>query len=681
MPTTTIFLIALAAIFALGFVFFKYFLGNKNPGRNTYILACLRFLTVFILLLLLINPGITQRELETEKPDLFVAVDRSYSIEHIQQGENVLDLAQEITNNDDLNERFAIQVYGFGNELEIQREEQNVFDKPQTNISLSLRDLEKLSRNKKSAIVLITDGNQTVGENYQFYSSGGKTGIYPVIVGDTTAHLDLAISNLNVNKYAFLNNDFPVEILLNFTGNEDVQTRFEIRSGNAVLFSKAVNFSNENASEIINTTLPATRLGASVYEAVIVPLDSEKNIINNSRKFGVEVIDERTSVLLLSSIAHPDLGAIKKSIEQNEQREVSIEYIDNYSSSNIADFQLVVLYQPNNQFNQVFSDINSQRLNYFMITGTQTDWNFVNSVQQDFNRDFTDQSQDVFGIYNRNFSQFQFDDINFERFPPLKDRFGTLNFETDIYSPLLLQRIEGIATEFPLLAIAESNDRKKGVLFGEDLWKWRSQSFVDTGSFESFDNFIGKLVQYLASTQKRDRLTFEAEAVYLENESILITARYFDQNYVFNPGGELEIEIRNMATEEMVRAPMLLSNNRFGFETGTLVPGEYSFSIREVNSGISRTGNFVVLEYNIEQQFSSANLKGMQNLASNNSGQLYFLNTGEELIEELLRDNTYVSVQKSREKIIPLVHWKILLLLLVASLATEWFTRKYFGLI
>src|SRR5690606_40109852 len=113
--------------------------------------------------------------------------------------------------------------------------------------------------------------------------------------------------------------------------------------------------------------------------------------------------------------------------------------------------------------------------------------------------------------------------------------------------PMLFQRIEGIATEIQLLAVDENSNRKSGVLFGEDIWKWRSQAFIDTGSFEEFDNFMSKLVQYLASTQKRDRLTFEAEAVYLENETILITARYFDQIYVFNHGGELEIDVKYQA--------------------------------------------------------------------------------------------------------------------------------------
>ncbi len=681
MPAITIFLIALAAILALGFVFFKYFFGSRIHSRTTYILAGLRFLSIFILLVLLINPKITQRELETEKPDLFLAVDRSFSIEHLDESENVRDFVRQFTSHDELNDRFRLQVYGFGNQPEPQQDDQIDFDKPQTNISRTLRDLQKLGRNQQSAIVLITDGHQTLGENYQYFNSGERTGLYPVIVGDTTAQVDLAITNLNVNKYAFLNNDFPVEVLVNYTGNEEVNSKFEIRSGNAVLYSRPVNFSNEKSSEIISTTLPANRLGAVVYEASIIPLESEKNIINNTRKFGVEVIDERTSILLLSSLAHPDLGAIKKSIEQNEQREVMIEYVNNYSSINISDFQLVIIYQPTSLFKPVFNDIDSQKLNYFMITGIQADWNFINSVQQDFRRDLTNQTQDVFGIYNRNFTQFQFDDLNFGRFPPLKDRFGTLNFDTDIYSPLLFQRIEGIETQKPLLAVADISNTRKGILFGEDIWKWRSQSYVDTGSFEDFDNFMSRLVQYLASTQRRDRLTVEAEAVYLENETILITARFFDQNYIFNPDGELEIEVRQTEPEAVIRAPMLLSNNRFEFGTTSLAPGEYGFTIREINSGISRSGNFVVLEYNIEQQFSSANMSGMQNLASGNSVQLYFMNSGEELIEVLLTDKTYISVQKSREKVIPLVQWKILLLLLVVSLATEWFTRKYFGLI
>jgi hypothetical protein len=98
-------------------------------------------------------------------------------------------------------------------------------------------------------------------------------------------------------------------------------------------------------------------------------------------------------------------------------------------------------------------------------------------------------------------------------------------------------------------------------------------------------------------------------------------------------------------------------------------------------SGIQKQGSFEVLEYNVEQQFSSANFDKMEFLAKNNSGQTFLLGEELKIIQDLAQDKGFVSVQKSREKNVPLIKWKFLLILLVLSLSTEWFTRKYFGLI
>ncbi len=681
MPVNTIFLIALAALVALGFVYFKYFMGNNNPGRNTYFLAGLRFISIFILLLLLINPGIRQTTFEVEKPTLFLAVDQSRSIEYAENEESVRAYVKSLESNPELQERFNIQTFGFGKEINRLGDEEVEFNKTQTNISNALKNIERIRGDNQSALVLITDGNQTVGEDFVYFNTKENTTVFPVVVGDTAAQIDLAISNLNVNKYAFLNNNFPVEIILNYSGNESIESNFELKSGGSILFSKTVNFSPDDNSEIISTTLPANRLGTSLYEAVINPIASEKNIVNNTRKFGVEVIDERTSVLILSSVSHPDLGMFKKSIEQNEQREASIEIIDNYNNLENDDFQLVILYQPNNKFNKVFEDLQNSNANYLIVTGTQTDWNFLNRIQQNFSKEFINQTQEIFPVYNNNFSQFQFEDIGFDQFPPLEDVFGSMDIQNPALSILLFQQVEGIETNLPLLATLETNSVKQGFLFGENLWKWRSQSYIDKGSFEDFDNFTGKLIQYLAGTAKRDRLTVDSEAVYLENEAILITSQFFDQNYVFNPDAQLEIEIENTETENKIQSSMLPGNNRYRFEIGSLEAGDYSFEIQEQSTGISREGSFTVLEYNVEQQFTSANISKLQTLAGNNDQSLFFLDDQQELTQQLLNESTFFSVQKSREKTVPLIDWKILLVLLVLSLGIEWFLRKYFGLI
>ena len=97
METSTILYITLALIAALGFVFFKYFAGNKKRSGNIFILAGLRFVSVFLLLLLLINPKITQQLLEVEKPLLLIAVDQSASIDHIGKADFIICVPENMT--------------------------------------------------------------------------------------------------------------------------------------------------------------------------------------------------------------------------------------------------------------------------------------------------------------------------------------------------------------------------------------------------------------------------------------------------------------------------------------------------------------------------------------------------------------------------------------------------------
>jgi hypothetical protein len=319
-------------------------------------------------------------------------------------------------------------------------------------------------------------------------------------------------------------------------------------------------------------------------------------------------------------------------------------------------------------------------LNYLLVTGTKTDWNFINSVMK-IVRDYTSQSQDYIAAYNSNYSNFQFEDIGFKSLPPLQDIFGNLEFENENYNVLLYQQLEGVVTTSPLLATFEEGGSRYAALFGENIWRWRAQSFADAGSFENFDDFFGKLVQYLSSTQKRDRLTVDAGSFYAENEEVIITARYFDENYEFFGGGQLFVKLTNKSTEEELESQMLLNNNSYGFRIDDLTPGEYEYEVREISSGLSKGGSFSVIPYNVEQQFGAANISKLQNLAASAGKELAYLNNPENLVAKLLEDNRYLPVQKSREKAVPLISWKFLLILLIISLSAEWFTRKYFGLI
>ncbi|NJW55560.1 VWA domain-containing protein, partial [Salinimicrobium sp. CDJ15-91] len=105
------------------------------------------------------------------------------------------------------------------------------------------KDLSTVFEGQTAPIILITDGNQTVGEEFTYAAQRFRQPVIPVVVGDTAKYQDLNISRVNVNKYAFLNNRFPVEVMVNYSGNSSAESTLQIFSGNTVVYSKALKFS------------------------------------------------------------------------------------------------------------------------------------------------------------------------------------------------------------------------------------------------------------------------------------------------------------------------------------------------------------------------------------------------------------------------------------------------------
>ncbi|MGW1455785.1 VWA domain-containing protein [Salegentibacter agarivorans] len=676
MNISNIILIALAIITALGFAFFQYLFKNKNKRREIYILFTLRFFSVFILLLLLINPKISSTTYELEKSNLILAVDDSESIAHLEQDDTVQKILEKLRSNKALQERFEVTQYNFGNELSNSNKPQ--FKAPQTNINAALESLKELFRKKATAVILISDGNQSTGRDFRYFKPGNNQEIYPLVVGDTTQYSDLELTQFNVNTYAFLNNSFPVEAFISYSGEEQINSEFVIKSGENIIFSEEISLNSDNNSAVIRAELPASRLGVLSYEAEIIPLENEKNKANNSKMFAVEVIDERSKILLISAAPHPDIGTFKKSIETNKQRQLDIKYLQD-NLSNLENYQLVILYQPTSGFATIFDDLKENNQNYLLVTGTQTDWNFLNRIQGFVAKDFTNQSQEIFAVKNSNFNQFQFGETGFSEFPPLEDKFGNISIQNNSFESIYFQKIENVETSQPLIAIAGKGQNKNAFIFGENLWRWRSNTFLEHKSFEKFDNFIGKLVQNIASTQQRERLTVDYNSFYYENEAVKITANFFDQNYQFDPNANLVISAENAV--ENLESQLVLKNNGYEVDLGNLPARNYDFTITETTSQISRSGSFEVIAYNIEQQFISANKNAMEALAENSGTRVYYKDELQEISNALLSYDKYKPVQKSRQKIVPLVDWYYLLFLLVLILAAEWFFRKYKGLI
>jgi hypothetical protein len=675
MTTTTILLLLISLVLVSGLSFYQYFYKAKKKSKLNLFLALLRFLSLFGIMLLLINPMITRNTLEIIKPILAVVVDNSSSIQTLDANKKALDAFAKITASKGLKEKFDIQSYRFDAEFEAS----TTFDfkGTQTNLGVISKGLKSVNRNTIFPTILLTDGNQTSGNDY-VYSFDPAAIVFPIVLGDTTKVIDLKVSQINVNNYAFYKNQFPVEVFLNYSGDKKVSAVFTIALGSAVLTKQSVSFSASKRTAILSVLLPANKMGSQLYKATITSVKKEKNTYNNTKKFAVEVIDQRTNIAVITAINHPDIGALKRAIESNSQRKVTI--VRPKSINSLRDYNILILYQPTAVFNSVFEGNKLAGIPTFIITGTSTDFAFLNRQQSSLMFKMSSQKESYLARFNPQFNLFATDNIGFENFPPLENAYGSITLKGNV-SVLLSSKIRSMDTNSPLLAFAEIQGKRSAFLLGENLWKWRLKSHLDTDSFAKFDVFMDKTIQYLASSSSKKVLIVIHESLYNSGDAIEITAQYFNKNYEFDEKARLTIIISNTETKQIKNYDLLKENNFYKVNLDGLAAGAYDFSVTELNSNSSYSSHFEILDFNKEKQFVNPDLEKLKQLAVQTQGTVYFPDQVNKLIDELIQEDAYKSIEKNRVIRSSLIDWTSLLVLIISLLATEWFVRKYNGLL
>ena len=675
MTTNTILLLLLSLLIAGSLSFFQYLYKARIKSKVSLVLAFLRFLSIFGLLLLLINPIMSRKTFETIKTPLPIVVDNSSSIVDLKAKEMALELFKKLSANKELQEKFEVQYYRFDSEF--QQSDEFDFKGTQTNLDEVAKSLKSIYKNTVFPTVLITDGNQTSGNDY-VYSFDANNKIYPLIVGDTTTFLDLKVTQLNVNKYAFHKNKFPVEVFLNYSGNKNITADFRISQGNSVLSKQSVSFTPSKKSMILNVLLPADKVGLQVFKATISSKEKEKNSYNNTKNFAVEIIDQKTNVAIISAINHPDIGALKRAIESNAQRKATV--IKPNSINSLQDYNVLILYQPTNEFKSFFEKNKVAGINTFIVTGNNTDFNFLNQQQPNLVFKMSGQKEDYLAEFNSQFNLFAIDNIGFENFPPLQNPFGTITTNGTV-STLLTSKIRNIDTNASLLAFVENQGKRSAFLLGENVWKWRLQSHIDHQSFEKFDVFVDKIIQFLASNDSKKSLVVNHESFYNSGEAIEILASYFNKNYEFDEKARLTISVTNTKTKQAKNYDLLKGNNSFKVNLDGLSAGSYNFTVKELNSKTSYSSHFEILDFDIEKQFVNPDVQTLNQLASQTQGKVYFPDQVDSLIKTLLENENYKALQKEISTKTPLIDWVWLLVLIAIILAAEWFLRKYNGML
>lgn len=678
--------------FGASLLLYRYSKGRKSFTPNQRILLfALRFLTFLLCLSLFLMPSIKIKSTETQKPIILIAQDNSSSIlqtkDSLAYKTTLLDEIEDLRN--DLQNDYNIKLISFGNGAkEIATTKKIEHQDKATDLSELLEMVDQTySNHNLSALIISTDGIVNKGKSPLNMLQNLSFPIFTIALGDTTIKKDIAITEVRYNRIAYLNNDFPLEIVVNSQKAKGSNSILRVRKEGVMLYEEKFLIDNDAFSKQFNTILRADKTGIQHYRISVESIENEQSTANNTRDIYVEVLDGRQKVLLVANSPSPDISALKQAIENNENYQVE-SYLFNKldKKTPLKDYNIAILHQipsTNPEHMRLIEELQKEDIPILYIIGQQTDMPYFNTVQRGLQITQTKSSlNQVTPIHNPNFTLFTLtkptqDLLN--QFPPLQSPFGRYNLSPNLHS-LMFQKAGAISTDYPLISFLNTPSERVGIIVGEGFWRWRMQNFLINETHSEADEIIHKSIQYLASKVNKSRFRVICNNVFAENEAVLMDAELYNESYELVNESDVNLTITDSQNKKY---PFTFSKtiNSHHLNAGIFPSGKYTYNATTHYGGTTFTANGIF--YISTQNLESVNLVADHNLLFNLSN----LTDGTMIYPSQIAD--LKSIIKARKDIKPLISetitnknlidqwWYLGLIILIFG--AEWFLRKYWG--
>jgi hypothetical protein len=664
---------------------------NKDSGELTpkqrNVLMALRFISFAVIAFLLLSPFLKTLKKNLQHPLIIAAWDNSGSVvvagDSLKAAENIEQLKKRIS--EELGQEYRLINYSFGQETVLEGE--LTFSEKKSDYSKLFTSITGNHFNEKiGAVILAGDGIYNQGKNPVNMTGDINFPVFSIGLGDTTEVTDARIQGLRVNRTAFSGNRFPVEIDAAFSRLQGIPLKLTIKHEGEEVVQTVISTPNNDYFISHQFILDAGEPGLKKFTAEIEVAENEKNIRNNQVTFIVNVLENKQKIVVLSNGPHPDIGAIRYTLEQQESYEVEIFNTEPYPS-NLSDFNLIILHQlptTGKSMADILEKVKLAKIPVLYITGTKTYIPQFNTLATGAEiQPLAGLPQETQAIINPSYATFtlseQFREI-LPQFPPLMAPFANYTLDGSL-SPLLSQKIKNVETAKPLLATGVVNGIKTGFLFGEGIWRWRLNNYLLNQTHDQFNELINQLVQYLALRENEDNFMIDFEPVYAETDDVIMTAEVYNDAFEVITSEEVTIEIVN-ELGDIYDFTFDVRGNGYYLNAGNLPVGNYRFSA-EVILGeqiYTESGNFVITEMNLENVVTRANHRMMYQLATQSGGRFFSGSQADEVINALQETNYLKPLSSIEEMITELLNLRWLFFVLILLLSVEWFLRKYWGI-
>ena len=680
----------LAGLLGATLLYFRDNTFNDQPSWFRTSLGVLRFLSIGLIALLLLEPLLKSLITETKKPIVVIAQDVSESVANEMNEEQLTEYQSVVKNlKNTLEEKYEVRTYGFGSEV---REGLDFeFKDKVSDVSEMIQSVyDNYSNQNLGAVVLATDGIYNKGSNPLYSGTKLSVPIYTVALGDTTPKRDLLIKRVFNNKIVYLGDKFSIQLdiaAINCTASSTKLSIAKIEGDKTRKLQEIpINITKNDFFKTQEIILEPDQAGVQSYRLSLSSVSGEATTTNNTKDIFIDVLDARQKILILANAPHPDISAIKTTLEKAKNYEVETDFAK-APTKNLNNFDFVILHQlpsRTNSANSILTTLDKNKTPRLYIGGMQTNYNALN-VLQPFLKTKTDSKSknDVQAIVASNFNLFTISDEvrnGLPKFVPLISPFGDFE-EIGNGQTLLYQKISKVETKFPLLTLGESNGTRIGVMNAEGIYKWRLFDFLQHQNHDIFEEILSKTVQYLSLKEdKRKFRISQSKSIFNENEPIIFDAELYNENFelINQPDATLNI---NSSDGKSYPFTFNKTGRTYSQNVGIFPVGNYSYTGTVMSAGqkLDYKGQFSIQPVQLEGFESTADHGLLKLLAENTGGNLLYANQLTELPKFLEDAGTVKPVIYNTSKTRSIINLRWLFFGLFLLLGLEWFLRRYFG--
>ncbi len=659
----------LIVLIAAGLSYWAYWRTQQRvfniPQR--LVLTGFRFVEYLLLGFILFSPLLLLHTSKTLKPQVVIALDKSKSVGKLLPADARASLNETLLSGiKKISERYDIDTFLFGDK--VREGFRGDYKDAHTDMSqLSEYISDRYYEQPLREILIITDGYANRGPSPFGHSYLLGTPITAVAIGDTLATPDFAVSVVYTPHTVLTKNDIVVNLEASCKNSRSRSATLQVSIDGRVVTSEAVSFDYQDDIISRQLSIPSGAPGMHSVCVKILSAEKEYNLSNNQKCNSVRVTDEKLSIALCYQSVHPDVAAIKRALET--QQNISIKEYRGVPSS-ISENMVIA---HNLQDPSAIGRVLSSGRPYWLISG-------LRGNVQAWTRDKTIKSKSSDARESKaNFnSSFDYFDKSFvdegviAAWPPLVQPASVAAFASN--SESLLRSGSG----FDLLTYS-TGARPRVITAGEGMWRWRMSNHRTRQNTQMFDAMIQQTVMFLKQSKRKNDFQVQLSRSSVPmGESVVWNAQFYNQNMELDNTPTVEVNIKGPGITRQLQ--MNKTQNDYLLVAQDFPPGNYTYTATLKAKGLSKSlsGRFEVQNIDIEAAVPYANMPLLQHITQRWDGEVLTpdgLQSWFDRVDQKEYPDTIVNERTWKDAID--LRW--LMLWLVFLLITEWLLRKLWG--